>query len=786
MRRSFAGGVGLACLTGLLWAGPLKAQTAQAAERQLTILYTVDLGGRFRPLSCGQPDPAYDFAQLVATLDREREQTRAAGRSQALVFNGGDNIGPHAFARFLLARPARGGPAISAWLKRAGYHVIALGDEDFRAVPERLRAYLRAGGQAGLFFTAANVDCVQARQGPCAFLGTPSARYRLLERDGITIAVLSVVAQRLARDLPPDLLAEVTLRDPIERARQVVAQARRNGADLVVILSHLDDAETSPRGALALARAVPDVDLILANAMALPLVPRKIDSIRFADDTTPIVGGGLLGRQVARVDLRVEADGPRWRVASLQSKLLDVTKAPPAPSVRASLASAHHAYCQEWDRPLGQSQLAAPMDAKAFGSYLLEILRQATGAELAFIPRDLVDVHSVFPLSGALTAHDVFSALTQRNRIYTFDLTAKELIGLCGRSSSSLLSRGLTCGGPIVINGRKLNPAERYSVATIESLARPGGKDFPDQQERMRLYRGPDGQAPVLGQVVRGFLSGPAFVGPDPQAIDPTLNFPDLARKLRWSLSATANLNLADTRIENGPDYQESQLTRDEFIALKGELRAQAEASSKLHTLRAETWLKYARSAINQADFVESEDLSTANLLYMLKALRDLDSGWYVPALFLEAKAETELTRPALRSYHHLELTGLTGARFSFLPTLQAKIGLGVRDQILAEKNDPVFGIEVGYELMRTDLSSLLDSPFLLESRCSAFFGDLGRSNTLKGQWLNRLHFALVGNLYINVSYELFFYRFSTWNYGWASDLTFGLSYHVRTAWQTF
>jgi hypothetical protein len=79
-----------------------------------------------------------------------------------------------------------------------------------------------------------------------------------------------------------------------------------------------------------------------------------------------------------------------------------------------------------------------------------------------------------------------------------------------------------------------------------------------------------------------------------------------------------------------------------------------------------------------------------------------------------------------------------------------------------------------------------MGSPFQFESKFSAFFGDIGRSNTLKGTWTNRVYFALVGPIFFTVTHDLFFFRYSSWDYGLASDLTIGLSYSARTSLQTF
>jgi len=766
---------------------------APADRRQIVVLFTTDLYGRFTEVACGKPDPATDFANLVSAVGAVHRGLYMVEKPLPLVLNGGDNIGPDAFGRFVLTKGKPGAEMLAGWLRAVDYELVALGNQDFYAAPDRLRAYLEAGVEAGLVFSAANLDCESKEEGLCPFL--EPERYRVFERAGLKIAVFSVIHGDLAEDVPPINLKGMKVADPVKRAKEVAAEAREAGADLVFVLSHLDHSETSPRGALELARALPGADLIIANGFTTREGERGIGVIRFADGATPIVGSDLFGQHLGIVHLTVAQEGDRWKVKSVDSAEIDPSAVIPEPVIRGELADLRKSYCADWDKPVGRGKLQKPMSAADFEQYLMEIMRHQTKSELAFINRGLVNPRTVFPLEGSITRHDFFSGLPHRNEVYTFELNVEELTKLCAAMAQEkgatgdvrLLQRGLECGDAIKVNGRALESGESYTAVTVEYLAKGMLGYFRDQAKKMELFRpDPEEDAPVLGQMARGFLSGPRFSGAEPEPVDLGANFADLAGRLRWTFSGTLNFNLADTSIDNDPAYGESQLTRDEFIALKGEVRGKLGASSSFHAFFAELLTKYAKSSTNQADFVESEDLTTFNLLYKLNALRSAKSGWYVPALYIEGQAETEITKPDERDFHHLELTGTLGARFTLLPTLEAKVGVGVRHEVLDESADPVFGVDVGYELVRTDLFSLMGSPFQFESKYSAFFGDIGRSNTLKGTWTNRVYFALVGPIFFTVTHDLFIYRYSSWDYGLASDLTIGLSYSARTSVQTF
>ncbi|MBN2495081.1 MAG: bifunctional metallophosphatase/5'-nucleotidase [Deltaproteobacteria bacterium] len=781
-------------------------EPAEGSTGRLTVLFATDLYGRFAEVSCGAA-PEADFSNMVGAIDGVRKELEAAGLPAPLVLNGGDNIGPRAFARFVLSAGSQGGAEIASWLKRAGFDAVALGNQDFFAVLERLEVYLQEGKKAGLVFTAANLDCADAQAGLCPSIGAGPDRFVMLERSGIRIAVLSVIHGDLAVYTQANRLKGIQVKDPYERARQVVERARARGADLVVILSHLDHSETAPRRALKLAQAVPDADLIIGNSFTSEDRERRIGVIRFADGASPIVGCDLFGEHLCRTDLQLERREGRWRVAGMETRELDVKTAPPDLDVQAQIRKRLESYCASWDKPVGDGQLAKPMSAEVFRDYLLEVMRQSTSSEMAFVNEGLVNPRTVFPIEGHLTRHDFFSALPHRNPLFVFELTGAQVAALCGKlqveeaktGKTQLVSRGLKCeAGKQLINGRLVTPADRYKAVTIDYLARGTLGYFEGLEAGMHAFRpDPAEDPPILGEVARAFLLSPRFRGAAAERIDLETNFADLGRKLRWTFAGGVSLNLTDTTISNLEDspYTESQLARDEFMGLKGELRGEIGADSQIHEFGLDARMRYARSSTAGGDWIESEDLTTLNGVYKLKALRDADSAWYVPMPYVEAMLETELTRPEDdpateededRGYHHLELTATLGARFKLWDTLEAKLGFGVRKELLDDDSDAVYGFDVGYRLKKTQLFSLLGSPFHFESEASAFFGDVGRSNTLKGTWTNRIYFALVGPIYFNITHDLFVYRYSTWGYGLASDLTFGLSYNAQAAVQTF
>jgi 2',3'-cyclic-nucleotide 2'-phosphodiesterase (5'-nucleotidase family) len=772
------------------------ADQNQASSKQLSILFTTDLYGRFGQIDCKKAIPQIDFANIVGAIGQEKQKRKDLGLPEPLVLNGGDNIGPYAFSRFILKQRPAGAELMASWFKKAEFDLIALGNQDFYATPKRLRAYLEAGQKAGLVFSAGNLECPEENADLCPLQGASQKNYQIFERAGLKIAVFSLIHGDLEQDVDKKHMLGLKTSDPIAKAREIVAAARKDGADLVFALSHLDHSETSPRQALKLARNVIGLDLIIANAFTSAEGERAIGYIKFADGVTPIVGCDLFGQHLCQADIELSAKPEGWKLELVEMAELDPAQYQSEPSVSQELDNRMQAYCDEWNQPICTARLSQPMQAADFENYLMEIMRHTTKRELVFINKGLVNPRAGFPIEGMLTKHTFFSALPHRNRIYTFKLDVAALEKLCStykneqalsQGGSVLLMGGLECGDKIMVNGRDLESGETYSAVTIEYLAKGMLGYFKEHAGQMKLYNpARKEEAPVLGEIARKFFSAPKFNGPRPQAIDLISNFPDLSQKMRWGFEGGLNLNISDTSISNTPNYTESQLNREEFVGIKGELRGKIKGSSNFHGLLADFRMKYAKSSTADQPFIESEDLITLNLVYKLKGLKGKDSGWYVPYLYAESKTETELTKPDENEHHHLEETVTLGARFSLLPPLEVKAGFGLRQEVLDPDADLVYGIDLGYDLTRVDVLSIMGSPVQFESSLGAFFGDVGRSNTLKGQWINRIYFALVGPLFFNVTHELFVYRSSKLDYSFASDLTFGLSYNARTAFQTF
>ncbi len=205
---------------------PLPAAVADAPLTAPVVMWVAQATARFEPCGCvaGMHGGLMRRASLTARLPRERVLSLELGG-----WSGGSRSHEHLRSRFYL----RG-------LAAAGIAAVALGTTDIALGPEKLGGLLAEAQLLGLPIASANLDglpgCVPAVA---------------LTAGGRRFLVTSVV--------PASTTAGLTSRDPIEAVATQAAESVRQQRDLVVM------ADLEPDACLALARAVPQIALIIGG-----------------------------------------------------------------------------------------------------------------------------------------------------------------------------------------------------------------------------------------------------------------------------------------------------------------------------------------------------------------------------------------------------------------------------------------------------------------------------------------------------------------------------------------
>ena len=381
-----------AVLAAVLAAGlalaALAAPTAAQEELRVTFLHTSDEHSHLLPFPLadhrpgGQGTSPGGLARL-ATVVEEWRSRKAEASEPVLLTSAGDHLGGTPFAWLLLEGRA---PELGLMVE-LGYDLTTLGNHEFDYDAHRLAGYLRAAG----FPEAAHRTAIVASNTrppadhPLADVGL--RRHHLLALpNGLRVGVVGLLGDEARRF--------VTLADPVEfddavpAARSAVAELRQAGAQLVVAVTHSGLTEDR-----ALARAVPDIDLILGGHDHLLLEEPVVEG------STIIVHPGAYLRQVTLVEIGYDPATGRTRLRNPETGSPFVirldTSVAEEPAMAARVEEHRRRVDAKLDRyTLGQvrstDQVVArsdfvlparpPMRESPFGNFVTDAIRRAAEA----------------------------------------------------------------------------------------------------------------------------------------------------------------------------------------------------------------------------------------------------------------------------------------------------------------------------------------------------------------------------------------------------------------------
>jgi len=743
------------------------------------IVFDADLDGRFAQPTCGKPGhPPPDAAQLVAALAAARAET-----PDLLALLGGNWAAPDPFGAALLGARAEHADALAAILTRGRYDAIALGHNELALEDATLDALLPRLAAAGLPVVASNLTC-DARRPACGAL----RRELLVRRGGETVGVLATISPSVLAGIPAGRVAGLGLRDPGEVIKEGVTRLRREGATFVVALFDGPRDSRALDEADALARHLaggPAPDLLLGAGLAEEDTSRALEELRRAD-APPVIGAPPGTAGLTRV---------RWTAGQVAVERVSPAAAPD-PEVEARLRAAEAAFCAVAARPAAPAPIHGTMTREAFVDYVLEVMRRRANAEIAVLNRAFVK-RAPFPLSGTLTEGDLQRALPYAAVIGAARVAGPVVESVIGPALANpkLAAAGVKkASGGLQVNGRPLDKARAYRVATIAFVASGGDGIFPAHA----LPFAPLPGAPDLRATLADFLRGQTGA----QDGDPTVNAatdfgPAPVDRPLLVLLADGELDFAGTSISNGPGYTDTQLARAQQTALKGEATLVAQLRHPRHELdgRFDAQYGWTRTQPPQMPAVsaESTDLITAIATYSYRGLRD----WRqfpkpaIPDPYVRLWLESEFTQPAVtptqtRAYHHLQLTPTAGAQFTLNPRLKVRGGAGAQRELLAPDGAGRWQavIEAGATLDPTAIATWGALAVRLEGLFNYDFVDPGgtRQHQLRGT--AKLSVPLVPTLFLTIGVDVFAVQRQQLGWGASTDTTVGLRLHTDAAHQ--
>jgi len=461
----------------------------------LTIVHTNDLHGNLLPR---EDFPDYQNtskkikvggeAVISTIINREREQAKARGENFLLVDSGDMAMGTPISGIF------EGKPMMDI-MNIQGYDAAAIGNHDFDWGIDALQNMIQ---DATFPFLAANIKDEHGKPLPNV------QPFMIKEMPGLKVGLVGVITPETDEITGNDEVRNLDFQDPVESLKATIPQMKRQGADMIVVLSHsgLDEDKR-------IAKEVKGIDLIVGGHSHHILdEPVRVGS-------TMIVQTGFGGKNVGKVQLQWNPG--KKSVVKAEGHLIPVDGEKINPDME--ISSLISKYKQKMDSmmsvPLARSgeDMIQPNEGQEsnLGNLVTDMMRKETGAQIALLNSGSIRTNL---MKGIVRYEDIYSVLPFSSKIVTLNMKGKDILEALEQSAGQNRDKVLQLSGLNVVydsskpegqrlqrvsleDGEKLDPVREYSVATIDFLVKGG-----DHYTSFKSGKEVDTEGPVLTEAV--------------------------------------------------------------------------------------------------------------------------------------------------------------------------------------------------------------------------------------------------------------------------------------------
>lgn len=366
--------------------GCVTVQQPAATEAvDLVVASTADVHGRLRAWDyyANRAEAARGLARVATIVD----SVRAANPGRVILLDAGDLLQGNPLA-YVAARVSRDrtNPIVSA-MNAMRYDAAAIGNHEYNYGVPYLDSVIR---QAAFPFLSANTYRVDAA-GAHAY--RPAYRpWTIVERAGIKVGVVGATTPGAAVWDAQNVAGRLRFGDIVAAVRQAVDEARRAGADVVVVVVHSGLNEPSSYDAVTtgtpsenvverLAREVPGIDLIMYGHSHKEVRGATIGQ-------TLLVQPKNWATSVAVARLGVSRFDGKWRVTGKSSDVVQAANHAENAAVLAATDASHRETIAYVTTPIGTTSERWSTDSARLKDtplidFILETERKAAGTDLA-------------------------------------------------------------------------------------------------------------------------------------------------------------------------------------------------------------------------------------------------------------------------------------------------------------------------------------------------------------------------------------------------------------------
>ncbi|MCY1080437.1 bifunctional metallophosphatase/5'-nucleotidase [Archangium lansingense] len=411
-----------------------------------------------------------DFGALggLGRLSTMRKQVLAESPN-TLFLLAGDTLGPSVESTF-----HKGKQMIDAW-NALGLDFAVLGNHEFDFGPDVMRQRIQESR-----FTWLGANVMDKKTGR-TFGDTPP--FVIREVGGVKVGIFGVLLGKTKYSSKPG--PDVYFTDTCAKARELVPQMRKQGAQVIIALTHLLVAEDK-----VLARCAP-IDLIIGG--------HEHVMMQAVSNGTPIIKMSSEARELGRATLHV---GTRsGKLKSMDFDMMPVTSEVPEDPAFASAMREYDALMAELSQPVGRTQVSLDATEESnrthetnLGSFVADAYRKVANADVALLnggsirsdsvlrpgPLTRRDVLAIHPYPGSVVSIEVSGAVLRQALEHGVSRSAEEedpgrfpqvsgiqyAFDVCRPAGDRIVR--------VTVNGEPLDPKRTYSLATNSYMSAGG------------------------------------------------------------------------------------------------------------------------------------------------------------------------------------------------------------------------------------------------------------------------------------------------------------------------
>lgn len=400
----------------------LQTNAANAREIKLKLVHTTDVHGNFFPYDYINRRPGTgSLARVFTLVDSLRERY---GRDNVLLMDAGDILQGQPTVYYYNFEGTVTPHVASRIYNFMDYDAITIGNHDVETGHDVYDRF-----NAGLDSHLLGANVIDGKTGEPYLMP-----YRVVERNGVKIAVLGLLTPAIPAWLPENLWSGLVFEDMVEAARKWVPYIReREKPDIVIGLFHSGNDATRHTGdylenaSAVVAKEVPGLDIVLTGHDHTRFNRVMLNS---AGDSVVVMNPANNAEAVSVVDIDLTVDENGKVVAKrFKGELVPVTELEPSRSFMAEFAPDMEKVNEYVNREIGRAEgdfstREAFFGPSSFMQLIHDLQMHISGADISMAAPLTFDATIA---AGPVHVSDMFNLYKYENLLYVMELTGQEV-----------------------------------------------------------------------------------------------------------------------------------------------------------------------------------------------------------------------------------------------------------------------------------------------------------------------------------------------------------------------